>query len=99
MSAGKGYYIGLDSGSVSLNTVIIDADGTVRREWYDRLKGDPFRACRLALERISREYPEKDLLGVALTGSGDMDVVRIMYSFQDLPECQGVSFMPPRRIS
>ena len=51
------FYIGLDSGSVSLNTIVLDEGGKVLAEWYDRLKGDPVRVCRLSLARLFERFP------------------------------------------
>ncbi len=82
MAKEKEYFIGLDSGSVSLNTVIIDRSGNVLREWYDRLKGDPFRTGRDALERVFSEYPAEHLAGVALTGSGGRLLAELLGGFQ-----------------
>ena len=82
MAREKEYFIGLDSGSVSLNTVITDRSGKVLREWYDRLKGDPFRTCRSTLERVFSEYPAADLAGVALTGSGGRLLAELLGGFQ-----------------
>jgi predicted CoA-substrate-specific enzyme activase len=78
MSAEGRYYIGFDSGSVSLNSVVMDLSGRVLRERYDRLRGDPARTCRRALAEIFDEFPRDGLEGVGITGSGGRLIAEIL---------------------
>ena len=64
------YYIGLDIGSVSLNTVILDCNLTVLEEYYDFLHGKPFNVLHQRLVSLLENHPEEMMLGMAVTGSG-----------------------------
>lgn len=70
MSKEKEYVIGLDAGSVSLNTVVLSVDGEVLDERYDRHHGDHCGTCRTALGAIFSRFGRQGLTGIALTGSG-----------------------------
>lgn len=63
-------YIGIDIGSVSLNTVIIDADNSIKEYFYDYVHGRPFHVLREKLSLILEKYPPQVIKGIALTGSG-----------------------------
>ena len=81
MSTSGKLYIGLDSGSVSLNSVVMTPGGEVLAERYDRLKGDPLRTCRQVLAEIFSQFPGERLAGVALTGSGGKLLAEILGGF------------------
>ena len=63
-------YLGLDLGSVSLNTVVLDPSFGVIEEYYDYIHGKPFQVLYDRLSDIlSRIAPEQ--IGItAITGSG-----------------------------
>jgi predicted CoA-substrate-specific enzyme activase len=63
-------YIGLDIGSVSLNTAILDADNNITEYFYDFVHGRPFHILRERLAFILEKYPLHLIKGIALTGSG-----------------------------
>ena len=63
-------YLGLDIGSVSLNTVIIDSDERIIEEYYDYVHGKPFNVLRDRLESILKQYSAEKIEGVAFTGTG-----------------------------
>jgi len=98
MSSEKKFYIGLDSGSVSLNSVVMSPSGVILREGYDRLKGDPVRTCLRVLKGILAGLPEKNLSGIALTGSGGKLLAEILGGFlvnEVLAQSHAVSRLHP----
>ncbi len=98
MREGEGFYIGLDSGSVSLNTVVLDPSGAVLHERYDRLKGEPLSTCRRSLGEVFSRFPPENLLGVAFTGSGGRLLSEILGGFlvnEVLAQARAVSRLYP----
>jgi predicted CoA-substrate-specific enzyme activase len=68
-------YLGLDIGSISINTVIMDGDGTIVSERYDYCHGRPFHVLLDVLEGIEGK---DQLTGVAATGSGGELVAQLI---------------------
>ena len=62
--------IGLDAGSVSLNTVLIDEGGKILEDHYTRMKGQPVRTALRVLSKVLKRYPQERIDRVAVTGSG-----------------------------
>ncbi len=68
---GRGrFYLGLDIGSVSLNTVLMDAEYNVIENYYDYVHGKPFSVLRERLSSILWDHKPEDFAGIALTGTG-----------------------------
>ena len=61
-------YLGLDIGSISVNTALMSSEGTVLQERYDYCHGRPFHVLEEILGQVVPEAGE--IAGVALTGSG-----------------------------
>jgi predicted CoA-substrate-specific enzyme activase len=73
-----GRYIGIDVGSVSANTVIMDEEGTVYEECYTRLKGQPLLTVKRVLQDLLPRMDTTDIVGVACTGSGGKIVADLL---------------------
>ena len=64
------YHIGLDIGSVSINTVIIDKDRWIPEERYDYFHGRPF-VLLVEIQRADTEtHGAENLCLVGITGTG-----------------------------
>jgi len=63
-------FLGLDIGSVSLNTVILDENFNIIRDYYDYVHGRPFNVLDFRLKSISQKYPGIPVAGMAITGTG-----------------------------
>ncbi len=66
----KLFYIGLDIGSVSLNTVLLDENYDIIEDYYDYVHGRPFNMLHEKLSSILKKYPASSVMGIALTGTG-----------------------------
>lgn len=66
----KNFFLGLDIGSVSLNTVILDSGFNIIDDFYDYVHGRPFNILRDRLDAILRIYPSDLIAGTAITGTG-----------------------------
>jgi len=64
------FYIGLDIGSVSLNTVLLDENYNIIEDYYDYVHGRPFNMLHERLSSVLKKYPASSVKGIALTGTG-----------------------------
>ncbi|MCU0461174.1 MAG: acyl-CoA dehydratase activase [Bacteroidales bacterium] len=63
-------FLGLDIGSVSLNTVLMDKDCNILENYYDYVHGKPFHVLYDKLIKIFQCHPAENFSGIAFTGSG-----------------------------
>ncbi len=63
-------YLGLDLGSISLNTVVIDSDENILENFYDHCHGQPFHVLRNRLTDLLSKYDAARFRQIAITGSG-----------------------------
>ncbi|MFH1092380.1 MAG: acyl-CoA dehydratase activase [Pseudomonadota bacterium] len=64
------YHLGLDIGSISLNTVLINDDHEVVFEDYTRTKGQPYETSMNVLEKLLAAYDPQKIATVSVTGTG-----------------------------
>jgi predicted CoA-substrate-specific enzyme activase len=64
------FYLGIDVGSVSANTVVMNRAHDIVEEHYTRLKGQPLKTVEGILEDILSRIPAERFGGIALTGAG-----------------------------
>ena len=62
--------LGIDIGSISVNTVLMDAGGSVLEDHYDLCSGKPFHVVRTRLADILARRGEGSIGKIALTGTG-----------------------------
>ncbi|MBM4340186.1 MAG: CoA activase [Deltaproteobacteria bacterium] len=63
-------YLGIDVGSVSANTVILNDQGEVLEEHYTRIKGQPLKTVQRILEEILGRIPPEQFHSISFTGTG-----------------------------
>ncbi|MBN2864055.1 MAG: hypothetical protein JXN62_12890, partial [Bacteroidales bacterium] len=68
--AGTKLNLGIDIGSISLNTVIIDNNNKIIESRYDYCHGKPFHRLREVLSALLEEYSDHQIVTLSLTGSG-----------------------------
>jgi len=66
----KKLYLGIDVGSVSANTVIMNDQKEVIEEHYTRLKGQPLLTVKNILEEILKRIPADAFQSLSFTGIG-----------------------------
>ena len=64
------FSLGLDIGSISVNTVVIDPERNVVENHYTLCHGRPFHALREVLADLQTRYPAETFDTVAVTGTG-----------------------------
>ena len=62
-------FIGIDVGSVSANTVVLDESSKILEDHYTRTHGDPLGTTRAVLSEIVERYGEDNVEIIAATGS------------------------------
>ncbi len=70
--------LGIDVGSVSVNLVVMDASGEVRKEIYRRHLGDPYRTSLSLLEDLAREFSLENCRLAAFTGLGGKTLAEVL---------------------
>ena len=66
----KRLYLGVDVGSISANTVIMNDQREVLEEHYTRIKGQPLKAVHKILEEIQQRIPFEQVHSISFTGIG-----------------------------
>ena len=64
------FYLGIDVGSVSANTVIMNDRQEVLEEHYNRIKGQPLQTVQKILEEILQRIPSEKFQSLSFTGVG-----------------------------
>ena len=67
---GTGLALGLDIGSISVNTVLLDRDGRILEERYAWCRGKPFHVLAIEVAAVLERHPAASLGLVAATGTG-----------------------------
>ncbi len=66
----KSLYLGIDVGSVSANTIIMDDSRNILEEHYTRTKGQPLQTVQKELEEILHRIPLEQFHTISFTGTG-----------------------------
>jgi len=66
----KKFYLGLDIGSISINTVLLNFERKILENRYDFCYGKPFHLLKDILTDIYSKYPGCSIQEIALTGTG-----------------------------
>ena len=77
MSKG-GFHIGLDVGSVSANTVVVDGKKNVIEEHYTRLKGQPLETVSRVLADVLTRVPGDQIRSVSVTGTASKFIADLL---------------------
>jgi len=72
------FEVGIDIGSISVNTVLIDQTGKIREEFYDYCHGKPFHQLLARLESLFASYPEEHMKFMVFTGIGGKKAAEIL---------------------
>ena len=72
------WHLGMDIGSVSANTVILNEQGEIIKEDYRRTRGQPLETALAVLTEFLKEVPEGRLGSLALTGTAGKKVAELL---------------------
>ncbi|MHB1458421.1 MAG: acyl-CoA dehydratase activase, partial [Armatimonadota bacterium] len=71
------YILGIDAGSVSVDTAVLSMSGDIVETCYIRHKGSPIQAASDAINTILTKYG-KNIVGLAATGTGGRSLVKAL---------------------
>lgn len=71
-------FMGLDVGSISLNTVIMTPDGAILEEDYTRVHGRPLETTLKVLSGLLEKYSRERIKGVGVTGVAGRLVAQLL---------------------
>lgn len=71
-------FIGIDIGSVSANTVVLNEDKEILEGHYTRTKGQPLETARDVLKDVLSRYPFESIKAVAATGTGGKTIAALI---------------------
>ena len=71
-------YLGIDAGSTTLKTVIVDENGDLFRPMYVSNKGNPVPLVKEYLESFYSDCPDLKISGAAVTGYGE-DIIKAAF--------------------
>lgn len=71
-------FLGLDLGSISLNTIILDSNENIIENFYDLCHGQPFLVLRKRLTDLLSRYETDQFKLVAITGTGGNLAVKLI---------------------
>ncbi|HET7838409.1 MAG TPA: acyl-CoA dehydratase activase, partial [Rectinemataceae bacterium] len=74
----EAYSLGLDIGSISVNTVLLDAERRVLEDHYSLCRGRPFSALMEVLLDLLTRFPPGSIARVATTGTGGALAARLV---------------------
>ena len=64
------YQFGIDIGSISINTVVLDTDGNIIQDRYDYCHGKPFDKLKEILDKLEESYDKDQFEKICFTGTG-----------------------------
>ncbi len=70
-----GVFLGIDAGSTTVKTVVIDPDGKLLYSKYQPNSGNPVPLIRAFLQELYERYPRAAIRAAAVTGYGE-DIIR-----------------------
>ena len=76
--AKDGFHLGLDVGSVSTKTVLIDKSKKVVEEHYTRTKGQPLETVLQVLTEILTRVPAERIQSVSVAGTAGKLVAELL---------------------
>jgi len=71
-------FLGVDVGSVSVNTVVMNGDREILEEYYTRIHGQPHMTVYQVLQEILSRISPSRIQGVSLTGSGGKLIAELL---------------------
>jgi predicted CoA-substrate-specific enzyme activase len=92
------FYLGIDVGSISANTVILDSNRMVIEEHYTRTKGQPLRTVKTVLEEILGRIPQEGFQAISLTGTGGKLLAELLggqFVNEIIAQAKAISFLHP----
>jgi len=97
--AGTKLHLGIDIGSISLNTVLIDDENNIIENRYDYCHGKPFHRLREVLGEVFEAYSDYSIATLSLTGTGGKLISELIgghYVNEIIAQSTSVSMLYPK---
>jgi predicted CoA-substrate-specific enzyme activase len=78
MVSKESYFLGIDVGSISVNTVVMNSNRELLEEYYTRTRGQPLITVYQVLKEILSRISPSKLLGISYTGSGGKLIAELL---------------------
>ncbi|MDO9463200.1 MAG: BadF/BadG/BcrA/BcrD ATPase family protein, partial [Deltaproteobacteria bacterium] len=91
-------HLGIDVGSASANTVIMNDDKEVLLEEYTRTKGQPLETVARVLTGVFSRFPVEGIKTVSFTGSGGGLLAKLLgsnFTNEIIAQARAISFYHP----
>ena len=91
-------FIGIDVGSVSLDTVVMNSDGVILEEHYIRTNGEPLKKTYILLQEILKKYPAEKIKGLSTTGTGGKLLAKLLggaFTNEIISQAKAIEFLHP----
>ncbi|MEE9543873.1 MAG: BadF/BadG/BcrA/BcrD ATPase family protein, partial [Thermodesulfobacteriota bacterium] len=91
-------YVGIDIGSVSANTVVLDSDKNILEEHYTRTNGEPLETGLKELENIVEKYGEDSISIIATSGSAGKVIAPMLgasFSNEVIAQAKAIEYYHP----
>jgi len=75
-------YIGIDAGSTTVKSIVIDENGVIVQSSYQSNSGNPVPIIREVLTKLYKEHPHITVKGSAVTGYGE-DIIRAAFGIDE----------------
>ncbi|MBI5892783.1 MAG: CoA activase [Deltaproteobacteria bacterium] len=98
MKDNKFVFIGIDIGSVSANTVVLNENKEILEEHYTRTKGQPLETARDVLNDVISRYPFESIKAVAATGTGGKTIAPFIgacFTNEVIAQAKAVEYFHP----
>lgn len=95
----KDLHLGMDIGSVSVNTVIINSQGEILKDDYRRTKGQPMETALEAFNEFFPEFPPEQIRSMALTGTAGKkvaDLLRVPFVNEIIAQARAIERFHPQ---
>ncbi|MBN2466732.1 MAG: CoA activase, partial [Deltaproteobacteria bacterium] len=95
---GAPYFLGIDVGSVSVNTVILTEQKLIAEEYYHRHHGQPLATVRSVLKDIFSRIPPVDFVDISFVGTGGKlpaELLSVRFANEIVAQCKATEFFHP----
>jgi predicted CoA-substrate-specific enzyme activase len=91
--------LGMDIGSVSVNTVLLNSQGEILKDDYRRTKGQPLETALDVFNEFLSEFPKETIRSIALTGTAGKivaDLLKVPFVNEIIAQARAVERFHPQ---
>ena len=95
----KVLHLGMDIGSVSVNTILLNSQGEILKDDYRRTKGQPLETALAVFNEFFSEFPPEQIRSIALTGTAGKivaDLLRVPFVNEIIAQARAIERFHPQ---